>query len=105
MLRPELLLYGAIAAEMHVRGLLPGVGATRSSTQSTLALGMNVTGRDLKTGVMHAFRVTQTCMRALSGAMERTCTLSSVFSSANPPRAPTGVHSACMKNARLLLAV
>ena len=92
-MRPELLLYGALAAEMHMRGALPGVGAMRSPAQRTPGLGMTVTGRDVKSGVMHAVRGTQTCVRAVSSAVERARMLPFVFSSARPSRTASGVTS------------
>ena len=90
VLRPELLLYGAIAAEMHMRSMLPGVNAMRSSPQAAPGPGMTVTGRDVMSGVKHAVKGTQLCVRAVSGAVERARMLPFVFSSARPARTASG---------------
>lgn len=80
VLRPELLIYGAIAAEMHMRGALPGMQAVRGSSQGIPPPGITVSGRVVKTGLVKALRGTQTCVRAISEAVDRARSLPSAFS-------------------------
>jgi hypothetical protein len=106
LLRPELLIYGAITAELGMRGMLPGVQAMRRNGASGLDGGVVVTGRDLKRGVVQAVRGTQTCVNAVSSALERTLQLPSVLLCSRPSHTPAGAlplpHCCCIQSQLLL---
>eukprot|EP00892_Ulva_mutabilis_P005117 jgi/Ulvmu1/2978/UM015_0018.1 len=57
VLSPEVLLYGMALSEMHVRGMLPG-GERHAVAREKYTHGIVVSGRDIKTALVNAWRAT-----------------------------------------------